>query len=47
MEQNIEALARAMAELQEARKRARSRKIRERLDRALALISEVHHNLTT
>ena len=44
---NAEALARAIAELQQARKRARSKKLREHIDRALALINEVHHNLTT
>lgn len=44
---NAEALARAIAELQQARKRARSKKVREHIDRALALINEVHHNITT
>ena len=44
---NAEALARAIAELQQARKRARSKKVREHIDSALALINEVHHNLTT
>ena len=44
---NAEALAHAIAELQQARKRARSKKVREHIDRALALINEVHHNLTT
>ena len=44
---NAEELARAIAELQQARKRARSKKLREHIDRALALINEVHHNLTT
>lgn len=44
---NAEVLALAIAELQEARKRARSKKVRAHIDRALALINEVHHNLTT
>ena len=44
---NAEAVARAIAELQQARKRARSKKVREHINRALALTNEVHHNLTT
>ena len=44
---NADTLARAIAELQQARKRARSKKVREHINRALALINEVHHNLTT
>jgi hypothetical protein len=44
---NAEILARAIAELQQARKRARSKKVREHIERALALSNEAHHNLTT
>jgi hypothetical protein len=44
---NAEVLALAIAELQQARKCARSKKVREHIDRALALINEVHHNFTT
>lgn len=45
--ENAATLAHAITELQQARKRARSKKLREHINRALALISEVHHNLTT
>jgi len=47
VEENIRMLEEAIRELQEARKRTRSKKAREHIDRALALVNEVHHNLTT
>ncbi len=47
MEQNVQFIEEAIRELQEARRRSRSKKIREHIDRALALLNEVHHNLTT
>ena len=47
MEHTVQVLEEAIHELEEARRRARSKKVREHIDRALALVSEVHHNLTT
>ena len=47
MEQNIQLLEDAIRELQQARARTRSKKVRAHLDLALARINEVHHNLTT
>ena len=47
MEENVTLLEEAIRELQEARRRTRSRKICERIDRAVARIHQVHHNLTT
>ena len=47
MEQNIQLVEDAIRELENARRRARSKKVRAHIDRALALLSEVHHNLTT
>ena len=47
MEENVTLLEEAIRELQEARRRARSKKLCEPIDRALARINQVHHNLTT
>lgn len=37
----------AIREIQKARRKSRGKKVREHLDRALALLNEVHHSLTT
>ena len=47
MEENIALLEEAIRELEEIRRRTRSRKLCEPIDRALARINQVHHNLTT
>ena len=47
MEQNVQLLEDAIRHLEEARRKARSKKVREHIDRALAVLNEVHHNLTT
>jgi hypothetical protein len=47
MEENIYLLEEAIRELQAARRRAGSKKVRAYLRLALARINQVHHNLTT
>ena len=47
MDEIIWLLEQTMRDLQAARRRAGSKKVREHLRRAIARINQVHHNLTT